>query len=144
MFLIDTNILLHAVNRESAESARTTAFIRNLPRQPEWWAVSWNILYEFLRVSTHPRVFTKPLSLQEAWAFINALLESPNSMLLSETGLHAEVLAESMEETPRLSGNILHDFHTAVLMREHGISEIVTFDRDFRTFPWITIREPEL
>ncbi len=144
MFLIDTNILLHAVNQESPESGRTASFLRNLPRQAEWWALSWNIIYEFLRVATHPRVFPNPLTLPEAWAFITALLETPNGLLISETGLHTDLLAECSSESPRLNGNILHDFHSAVLMREHGITEIVTFDQDFRSFPWITIKEPSI
>ncbi|AKJ64187.1 type II toxin-antitoxin system VapC family toxin [Kiritimatiella glycovorans] len=141
MFLIDTNILLHAVNRESADSQKTSAFLRALPKQSECWGLSWNVLYEFMRVATHPRVFSAPLTQPQAWQFISALLNCPNCMLVSETGLHAETLAECAEKTPRLGGNILHDFHTAVLMREHGITEIVTFDQDFRAFPWITIKE---
>jgi len=141
MFLIDTNILLHAVNCESNEFERTAAFLRTLPGQSEWWALSWNVIYEFLRVSTHPRVFANPLTTKQAAHFIQSLREAPNHLLLSETAFHAEVFHNALHEAPRLSGNILHDFHTAVLMREHGISEIVTFDRDFRTFPWLSIKE---
>ena len=46
-----------------------------------------------------------------------------------------------MKNVGRLAGNIVHDFHSAVLMREHGIKDILTLDRDFRTFPWIELRE---
>lgn len=141
MFLIDTNILLHAVNKESAEFEKTSGFLRSLPRQGEQWALSWNILYEFMRVGTHPRVFSNPLTQEQAWGFIKALLNGSNCMLISETELHPEVLEECANETPRLHGNILHDFHTAILMREHGITEILTFDRDFHTFPWVRIKE---
>lgn len=142
MFLIDTNILVHAARRESVEYEQTATFLRKLPLQSNSWALSWNILYEFLRVSTHPRVFTHPLTLEQAWVFVSVLLGSPNCLLLSETELHADVMTQSMNEVIQLSGNRVHDFHTAVLMREHGIDEIVTFDKDFRAFPWVTVREP--
>ncbi|HEY6577991.1 MAG TPA: hypothetical protein VIY09_01590 [Rhizomicrobium sp.] len=35
---------------------------------------------------------------------------------------------------PHLAGNLLHDTHTAILMREHGISRIRTRDTDFNQF----------
>ena len=44
-----------------------------------------------------------------------------------------------LAEAPRVTGNILHDLHTAVLMREHGIDEILTEDRDFLSFSWVTV-----
>ena len=37
---------------------------------------------------------------------------------------------------------MLHDLHTAVLKREHGISRICTRDRDFERFPFLTVVDP--
>jgi len=34
-----------------------------------------------------------------------------------------------------VTGNLLHDAHIAALCVEHGISELVTGDRDFSRFP---------
>jgi hypothetical protein len=49
-------------------------------------------------------------------------------------------------EVRDVRGNLVHDAHTAILMREHGIHEIYTRDTDFHRFsvlrvvyPW---REP--
>jgi predicted nucleic acid-binding protein len=36
----------------------------------------------------------------------------------------------------------VHDLHTAVLMREHGISRIVTRDADFRRFRFLDVVDP--
>ena len=47
-----------------------------------------------------------------------------------------------MSELPDLRGNVMHDLHTAVLMREHGVSRICTRDSDFRHFPFLTIIDP--
>jgi len=36
----------------------------------------------------------------------------------------------------------MHDVHTAVLMREHGIREICTRDTDFHRFPFLKVIDP--
>lgn len=58
------------------------------------------------------------------------------------TEKHLAVLSQIAEELPNLRGNVVHDAHTAVLMREHGISQICTLDRDFRRFPFLEIIDP--
>ena len=50
-------------------------FSRNLVNGTEHWALSRTVVYEFLRVVTHPRVFATPMSLAEAHSFIHELLE---------------------------------------------------------------------
>lgn len=98
--------------------------------------------YEFLRIATHPRVLPSPWSPREAWGFLDALLATPGFGLLRATGRHADVLARTLSELPGIRGNVLHDLHTAVLMREHGVSRICTRDADFRRFPFLTIEDP--
>ncbi|HME21359.1 MAG TPA: hypothetical protein VKI44_08390 [Acetobacteraceae bacterium] len=49
---------------------------------------------------------------------------------------HADVATEVFVELPHLAGNLLHDAHTAILMREHGIRRICTRDTDFNQFPF--------
>jgi uncharacterized protein len=46
--------------------------------------------------------------------------------ILVPTERHADVAEEVILELPHLAGNLLHDAHTAVLMREHGIGRICT------------------
>jgi hypothetical protein len=45
-------------------------------------------------------------------------------------------------ELPHLAGNLMHDAHTAVLMREHGIRVIYTRDTDFHRFPFLELIDP--
>jgi len=40
------------------------------------------------------------------------------------------------------SGDALHDTHTAVLMREHGIRQICTRDMDFHQFKFLEVIDP--
>jgi len=140
MVLVDTNILLHVVNADSPDCTRTTAALEALVNGLENWALSWGILYEFLRVATHPRVFPNPMTLEQALIYVEEWISAENCTILVESDYHHQVLRDSLAEVARLSGNILHNFHHAVLMREHGIVEILTLDRDFRVFPWVAIR----
>jgi predicted nucleic acid-binding protein len=55
---------------------------------------------------------------------------------------HPAILAELMAEVPQLAGNLLHDAHTAALMREHGVRAIYTRDTDYHRFPGIEVRDP--
>ncbi|MEJ7668670.1 MAG: hypothetical protein WKH97_08045 [Casimicrobiaceae bacterium] len=41
-----------------------------------------------------------------------------------------------------LSGNLVHDAHTAILMREHGVRQICTRDTDFHRFPFVEVIDP--
>ncbi|MGQ0813048.1 MAG: type II toxin-antitoxin system VapC family toxin [Gemmatimonadota bacterium] len=142
MFVIDTNLLLYAVNADSPDHARATELLESWRAGEESWFLTWGIIYEFLRVSTHSAVFSKPLDLRTARAWIEILLATRRAGLLVQTDRHAAVLQELCELHPRLSGNILHDFHTAVLMKEHGISEIRTADADFHQFPFLKVVNP--
>jgi uncharacterized protein len=39
-------------------------------------------------------------------------------------------------------GNLVTDAHLVALMRQHGVREIWTHDRDFRKFDGIVVRDP--
>ena len=142
MFVIDTNLLLYSVNPDSPDHARSRSLLEEWRGGSSSWFLTWGIVYEFLRVSTHPRVFPAPLTLDLAWAWVEALLAGGRAGILMETERHAEVLRELAAEHPRLRGNPVHDLHTAALMREHGVLEIRTADTDFHQFPFLQVVNP--
>jgi toxin-antitoxin system PIN domain toxin len=142
MFVVDTNILVYAADEDSNLHKRCSKLIEEWRRQSTVWYVTWGILYEFLRVITHPRVFRKPWSITEAWKFVEAILASPSLGTLIAAERHADVAAEVIKSLPLLSGNLLYDAQTAILMREHGIERIYTRDMDFHRFPFLKPVDP--
>lgn len=142
MFVVDTNVLVYAVNQDSDFHEPCRRTLENCRSRAAPWYLSWPICYEFLRVSTHPKILPNPWSIDAAWNFLQRLLDSPSAGVLLPTAHHAALLSEIIAEVPRLRGNILHDAHTAVLMREHGIKEIYTRDMDFHRFPFLTVLDP--
>ena len=73
---------------------------------------------------------------------METLLESPGFALLRATDRHQAILAQTMSELPDVRGNLIHDLHTAVLMREHGVTRICTRDTDFHRFPFLDVVDP--
>ena len=142
MLVFDTNVLIYAVDKDSPFHNQCRAYVLEAREDPSPAFLTWNVCYEFLRVTTHSRVSASPWTPWEAWNFLEMLLESPGFELLMATQRHAAVLARTLKELPDVSGNLFHDLHTAVLMREHGVSRICTRDTDFYRFPFITVIDP--
>lgn len=142
MFLVDTNVLVYAFAEDVPEHAACRPLLDRWRVQTSPWYTTLAILYEYLRVSTHPRAVRRPRSMVEAVRDVQSLLASPGLSLLTPTDRHGALLAQTVKEIPRLSSNIAHDLATAVLMREHGIRRIVTHDADFQRFPFLEVIDP--
>lgn len=142
MFVVDTNVLVYAADEDSSFHSACLKWIDHQRANADAWYTTWPILYEFLRVTTHSRVMRHPWTLSGAWRFVEALISSPGLDILVPTTRHAEVAGEVVREMPDLSGNLLHDMHTAILMREHGIRRICTRDTDFHRFPFLEVIDP--
>lgn len=142
MFLVDTNLLVYAADADSPFHAKAAAWLERERARPDAWFASWPIIFEFLRVVTHARAMPRPWPLARAWSFISTLLASPGLSILVPTQRHEQIAAAVFDELPFLAGNILHDAHTAILMREHGIRRICTRDTDFHRFPFLEVVDP--
>jgi uncharacterized protein len=142
VFVVDTNLLVYAAIKECPEHAEARPLIERWRAGSEPWFLAWPIVYEFLRVTTHRRVFQRPLALRDAWSFIAALRVARRVTLLAETERHAETIRELVTEYPRVGGNLVHDLHIAALMKEHGVGEIRTADTDFHQFTFLRVVNP--
>ena len=142
MLVLDTNVLLYVADGHSEFHEPCQAKFEQWRRDRTPLFLTWSICYEFLKVSTNPHVFPSPLSAAEAWRFIETVLDSPGGGVLTATDRHPALLAQTLAEFPDLRGGVLHDVHTVVLMREHGVSRICTRDADFRRFPFLTVVDP--
>jgi uncharacterized protein len=139
---VDTNVLIYAADADSQFHAPCRDWLERQRVRPDAWYTTWGIVYEFLRVTTHPRVMRRPWSVLAAWEFVSALLASPGLALLVPTQRHADVAGKVISELPHPAGNLLHDADTAILMREHGIARICTRDTDFNQFPFLEVIDP--
>ena len=142
MLVVDTTVLVYSADEDSPFHAACRGWLEHQRVRADAWYTTWSILYEFLRVTTHTRVMRRPWSATESWQFVEALIVSPGLGILTPTQRHAEVAGRVITEIPHVSGNLFHDMHTAILMREHGIRRICTRDTDFHRFPFLEVIDP--
>jgi len=140
--IIDTNILLYAANRDAEENKAAAAFLRAAVESADQWYLTEGILYEFLRVSTHFRVFDKPLSWKQSLQFLRPFLTSSNFLILGAGDGHWAILERVLASLTHPAGNLFFDICTVALMREHGIKRIYTVDTDFLQFADIEVVNP--
>jgi toxin-antitoxin system PIN domain toxin len=140
--LLDTNILLYAANRDCEEHRRARGFLVELLAKKTPFCLTWSICYEFLRVSTHQRVFPRPLSARQSLRFLSDILRVPEVFVLTQGDHHFDLLREVVAGVGHVSGNFFHDVANAVLAREHSVREIVTADSDYHRFRFLAVTDP--
>jgi toxin-antitoxin system PIN domain toxin len=138
LIALDTNILVSAHREEFPEHRRALEWLRYLATRDVPWALPVFALDEFLRVVTHPRVFDPPTSLDDALAALASLTGSPSLRILSP-GRRFPAHFYDAVRMARATGNLSFDAQIAAVCREHGVSRLLTRDRDFSRFPWIEI-----
>ncbi|GIW42054.1 MAG: ribonuclease VapC43 [Candidatus Binatia bacterium] len=142
MIAVDTNILVYAHRRESRHHTRAAELLRSLAEGPDTWAIAWPCLYEFFSVVTSPRIWRDRASTpDQAWRQIEAWTASPSVCLLTETDDFLPIL-EGFARRPRVRGPVVHDARVAALCVAHGVTELLTADRDFSLFPELPVRNP--
>jgi toxin-antitoxin system PIN domain toxin len=141
MIAIDTNILIYAARPESPYHRQAVKLLASLAEQNDTWAIPWPCAYEFMRVVTHPKVFSPPSTAEEALGSLEQLRESPSLSMLGDGPGHLRFMLRAMRESAA-TGNLVHDAHIAALCLQHGVSELYTMDRDFARFPGLKIRRP--
>lgn len=142
MFVVDTNVLVYAADADAEHHAICRRKIEQWRSSAGAWYVTWGICYEFLRVVTHAAVLRRPWSAPAAHGFLEALFASPGLGVLRPSERHAGVLREVIGVVPHASGDLIHDLHTAVLMREHGVRSIQTRDTLFHRFTFLEVVDP--
>jgi toxin-antitoxin system PIN domain toxin len=102
--------------------------------------VSELVLSGFVRVATHPRVFSPPAPVGDALAFAGALRGQPNAVIVAPGQRHWEIF-ERLCRTAEARGNLVPDAYLAALAIESGC-EWITTDRDFSRFSGLRWRHP--
>lgn len=140
MILVDANLLLYAYHPRSGQHLASRAWLEGVLSGPERVHFAWFTLWAFLRISTNPRVFARPLSAAEAEAAVSSWLAQPASSILEPGERHWEILRVLLREGQTV-GPLVMDAALAALAIEHGAT-LHTTDRDFSRFPGLKWRNP--
>ena len=141
MIAVDTNVLVYAHREDSEWHAPAARAVAGLAEGTAEWAIPWPCLHEFLAIVTHPRIFKTPTPLKLAFGQVEAWLESPSLVVLSENDDYFAALTETALAA-RVTGARTHDARVAALCVSHGVGELWTADRDFSLFAALKTRNP--
>lgn len=133
MIIVDANLLIYAVNSAAKEHTAARKWLDERLSGTEEVAFPWPVIVAFLRITTHPGLFPRPLSIRAAVGKIQAWLGQPVARVLDPGDGHMARLAELLQET-KCTGNLVQDAHLAALAMENG-AVLCSTDVDFSRFP---------
>ena len=140
MILVDANLLLYAHDETSPHHREARDWLEaTLSNEPDVRLGIATIL-AYLRLSTDPRVFIQPSTIEAAMADVNAWLARDNVSLALPADGHWTRLA-TIAAAAKARGPLVMDAHLATLALERG-ARVATTDRDFARFAGLTLIDP--
>jgi toxin-antitoxin system PIN domain toxin len=140
MILIDTNLLLYAYNPRSKDHAKARQWLEESLSELDPVRLTWLSLWAFLRISTNPRIFERPFSIDEASAIAASWLARPEVSVLEPGERHHEILQGLLIDS-QATGPLVMDAALAAIAIEHGAT-LCTTDRDFSRFDGLSWKNP--
>lgn len=129
MIVPDANLLLYAYDSESPFHAAAARWWAALLSSVEPVGLCPVVVFAFLRLSTHGRVFEKPMTAAEASQCVAAWIARPNVRLLVAGPGHVESVCGLLAKAGT-AGNLVTDAQIAALALEYGAT-VHTADTDF-------------
>lgn len=140
MKLVDLNVLLYAINADAVHHAPVRGAWERLVSGDEPVGLPWVVVLGFLRLTTHPQIFPRPLRTDDAIARVEGWLRTGNVRIVGERPEHWEILRGLLAESGS-AGNLTTDAHLAALAISHGAT-LVSCDADFARFRGLRWESP--
>ncbi len=138
--LLDANLLLYAVHQRAALHEAAAAWLTEQLSGSRRVGLPWQSLAAFLRISTHPRAFERPLDAATAWERVADWLAAPVAWIPQPGPEHAKLLGELVRQHD-VRGNLVPDAQLAALALEHGMT-VCSVDTDFARFTEVSWQNP--
>ena len=135
MKLLDTNLLLYAVNQDFPQHPQARAWLEKTLSDEQIVGLPWVVVLAFLRVTTRPQIFSRPLTVEKAVAYIDEWITLPIVTIVSPGQNHWPILYNLLTASGT-GGNLTTDAHIAALAIEHGYT-VYSTDYDFKRFSGI-------
>jgi toxin-antitoxin system PIN domain toxin len=140
MILPDVNVLVYAHREDTPDHASYRDWMESVINSDHAYGIADLVLSGFLRVVTHPRVFDRPSTLDEALAFVAEVRNQRNCVLVQPGPRHWAIFERLCKEA-NAKGNLVPDAYLAALAIEAGCEWIST-DRDYSRFSQLSWRHP--
>jgi toxin-antitoxin system PIN domain toxin len=130
--LIDANLLLYAVHRQSPFHVTAREWLTEQLNGARRVGLPWQSLTSFVRIATHPRALERPLPPADAWARVTDWLSADIAWIPEPGERHATILGDLIVRHD-VRGNLVPDAGLAALALEHGLT-LCSADTDFARF----------
>ena len=101
---------------------------------------AWTVCLAFLRLTTHPAVFDRPLDPSQAIDVVRGWLSRPAAQVVEPTSRHLDVLGSLLAEAGT-AANLVSHAHLAAIAIEHDAT-LASFDADFHRFRGLRVERP--
>jgi uncharacterized protein len=141
LLLPDVNVLVAAYQVQHIHHQAAYKFLSQVGRDNEVLALCDVALTGLIRIVSHPEIFQVASPLENAFAFVNALLQGPSVVKVTPGPDHWKIF-ESECRRIGAKGGMITDVYIAALAMEHGCG-VATFDSDFKQFRDLRVVRPE-
>jgi toxin-antitoxin system PIN domain toxin len=132
MKIPDVNLLVNSVNPGSAHHDTAREWLNAALSGSKTTGFAWLTVIGFVRVTSNPRAFTDPLTVGEAFDYVDGWLAQPHAEVSEPGAAHAKTV-RSLLERSGAAGDLTSDAHLAAIAIHHDAT-LVSFDSDFERF----------
>lgn len=140
MILVDANLLIYARVASFPEHERARSWLDDKLNGVPGVGLPWPSLLAFARLVSNPRVFERPISIDDAWKQVEEWLDCPVVWSPAPTEHHRELMTGLIPAVGNRP-NLLPDAHLAALAIQHGLT-LCSTDGDFARFPGLSWENP--
>jgi uncharacterized protein len=140
VILVDANLLIYAKFTDMPQYFGAKRWLEEQLNSGSKVGIPWHSLLAFLRLSTNPRLFGRPLPIRTAWQEVLDWVNHPRTWIPEPTDDHAEVLGKILTGM-QITAKLIPDAHLAAIAIEHGLT-VCSADADFARFPGVSWTNP--
>jgi uncharacterized protein len=140
MVLPDINLLVYAHNSRAAHHQKAREWWNRCLQGHEGVALAWMVILGFVRIVTHPKIFERPMTVEDAIGRVEEWLSLAHIHLVHPAQTHFQTWS-SLLKAVGTAANLTTDAHLAALAIERGLI-LQTTDADFARFPGLKWENP--
>jgi toxin-antitoxin system PIN domain toxin len=142
VILPDVNVLIYAFRADAPQHPLCREWLANVIRTGAPFGLSRLALAAIIRITTNPRSYREPSSLDDAIGFCDDLLGQPHCHILEPGDRHWDIFKRLCLKMDTRGRRVTDAWFAALAIEWE--CEWITFDRDFARFPGLRWRTPEL
>ncbi len=140
MIVPDVNLLVYAYDSSSPHHQKAAAWWKQCMLGGEEIGLPAVVIFAFIRLSTHPKVFQSPLTVAEAGDRVESWLKRPNVRVIDPSPRHVTDVLSLLNQVGT-AGSLTTDAQIAALaLQEKAV--VQSNDTDFLRFPRLAYHNP--